>query len=192
MPWSCFLITETTEARRWLRRYASGSTCPAGEHQYHDARVLLDEVPLLFGPDGDTWWTEPSTWPREDSRWPTHCACGYAFQPEDAWQLSSRRLYVRPDTGERYTSHEVPIGAMWESYWLESMGRGPDGRCLSVMTPGGEWNIDLPSASGGPGWTRTGTPPMITARPSIHVIGKYHGFLTDGVLSDDLDGRSYP
>ena len=44
----------------------------------------------------------------------------------------------------------------------------------------------------GAGWTITGEPPHLTAHPSINVIGAYHGWLKDGVLSDDCEGRHYP
>lgn len=39
------------------------------------------------------------------------------------------------------------------------------------------------------GWTVTGTAPNITVIPSINEEGYYHGWLKDGVLSDDLEGR---
>ncbi len=41
------------------------------------------------------------------------------------------------------------------------------------------------------GWTVTGEAPLITVQPSINCKGLYHGFLTNGVLSDDVDGRSF-
>jgi hypothetical protein len=69
--------------------------------------------------------------------------------------------------------------------------RGPDGRCLVLKTPAGDWVIDGP-ASGGGRWERTGVPPLITARPSILIPGQYHGWLTAGVLSDDIDGKPPP
>ncbi len=47
-------------------------------------------------------------------------------------------------------------------------------------------------AAGDAGWTVTGDPPRITVRPSINHMGCYHGWLTDGVLSDDVEGRTYP
>lgn len=50
--------------------------------------------------------------------------------------------------------------------------------------------VNAPEPSGGH-WTRTGTPPTITASPSI-LTPRYHGFLQGGVLTDDLDRRSYP
>jgi hypothetical protein len=50
---------------------------------------------------------------------------------------------------------------------------------------------------GGHGWTITGEVPNITASPSLG-IGRddqgswcYHGWLRNGVLSDDIEGRKY-
>lgn len=62
---------------------------------------------------------------------------------------------------------------------------------LMVQTPGGPWFMDGRSRSGD-GWTITGEPPNLTVTPSINVIGSYHGWLTNGVLSDDTEGRTYP
>lgn len=36
------------------------------------------------------------------------------------------------------------------------------------------------------GWTVTGELPNITCTPSINAVGAYHGYITDGVLSDGL------
>ncbi len=41
------------------------------------------------------------------------------------------------------------------------------------------------------GWQVNGDPPKITMIPSIHLHGIYHGFLKDGILSDDVDGRTF-
>ena len=43
----------------------------------------------------------------------------------------------------------------------------------------------------GNGWTVTGEAPNITVSPSINCIGSYHGWLQNGVLSDDVEGRRY-
>jgi len=64
---------------------------------------------------------------------------------------------------------------------------------LVVRLPDGcAWCVDLVASNNrsGSGWTVTGDAPNITARPSIAVHG-YHGWLTNGVLSDDLEGRRY-
>lgn len=62
---------------------------------------------------------------------------------------------------------------------------------LMICTPDGNWwMVDCLSSNGVSGWTITGEPPNLTAHPSIG-SSDYHGWLKDGVLSDDLEGRSY-
>lgn len=194
MPWPCFMIEPTDRARQTLRRYTSiraGAVCPADPQGWgHDASIPIEQATYprngLNGRGADDW-------PHDDPRWPTQCACGYVFQDEDTWQHTITRLYRPVGGGALFAlrDQEIPIGAMWDAPWLLSVThRGPDDRCLVVKTPGGDWVIDGPSRDGG-GWTRTGVPPLVTARPSI-LTPTYHGWLTDGVLSDDLAGRTYP
>lgn len=68
-------------------------------------------------------------------------------------------------------------------YFRDNSGRKP----LVVLLPGGHYFlIDGQGYSEEKGyydcWTVTGTPPKITVVPSINMVGKWHGFLTDGVL----------
>ncbi len=61
---------------------------------------------------------------------------------------------------------------------------------IAVRCPSGSlWVVDQ-NSSNGTGWVVTGEAPNITASPSIVVPG-YHGFLKDGVFTDDLEGRTY-
>ncbi|MDE2102990.1 MAG: hypothetical protein KGL39_37445 [Patescibacteria group bacterium] len=97
--------------------------------------------------------------------------------------------YRRKDTGEIIVGTQP--GAIF--FYDEIMGSdhpprnvGPDGRALIVVLPNNDWWwIDAP-ATRPPGnkWTRTGTPPKVTATPSIDMGGPdpWHGYLTDGVL----------
>lgn len=57
---------------------------------------------------------------------------------------------------------------------------------------GSEWTVDFKFYEKQDGWVVTGELPAITARPSVDQHNRYHGWLTDGVLSDDLEGRRYP
>jgi hypothetical protein len=196
VTWQCVLLEPTDRARRALRRFtfSEAGTCPLHGTWGHDASVPIEDGTLQFTPEG-YYKADSKDVPHDDSRWPNACACGYTFTADDHWQVSVFRLYEAPD-GRAYTIHpgrddRAPAGAMWRSDWLEPQMAGPDGISLTMMLPDGyEWAIDGPATSGGH-WTRTGTPPHITARPSILSPG-YHGWLTDGVLSDDLEGRSYP
>lgn len=70
------------------------------------------------------------------------------------------------------------IGAMWKEHRYDG----------SIV-----WLISLPSnrvfasdtAERG-GWTWTGTPPNVTIRPSINIPDGWHGFVTDGVISNGI------
>lgn len=90
---------------------------------------------------------------------------------------------------------DLKPGAMW----FEDDGDPND---LVVKLPSGsEWHIDRgrhmnaqPDRVGKPRipqWMRTGEPPNITANPSINHVGRYHGWLKDGVLTDDCEGRVF-
>lgn len=41
------------------------------------------------------------------------------------------------------------------------------------------------------GWQVTGEPPLITVSPSINLAGAYHGWIQNGIISDDCEGRTY-
>ncbi len=82
-------------------------------------------------------------------------------------------------------------GAMWPY-----TRRGERGGYLVRLPNGRLWEVTGKSTDG-TYWTVTGEAPMLTARPSINCLTDevgigYHGWLTDGVLSDDLEGRTYP
>ncbi len=178
---SCFLLTPTDRVRLKLRRYKSGSGSCEGPNTYHNALTPFDVVPAKFDEQGILQACSHLEPPHDDPHWPKKCErCAYEFQPEDMWQLFHELLYVRSDTGEEVILREAPVGAMWDADWLP--WKGPDGKSLVVMTPAGEWTIDGPSSGGGH-WTRTGSAPRITVQPSIHFPGKFHGWLTAGVLS---------
>jgi hypothetical protein len=152
--------------------------------RYHDTDVVLGDIPYPFGTaDCDP---TPEEIPHDDPRWPKTChVCGTPFRDEDNWQHNVHRLYSGAPDGKLYTVRDMPPGSMYDATWWPK--KGPDGICMHVVLPpaGGladYWNVDGPS-SNGPGWTRTGTIPLVTARPSIQTP-RYHGFLTDGFLME--------
>ncbi len=84
--------------------------------------------------------------------------------------------------------NDLKPGAMWSD----------DGELTVKLPSGSEWNMDrgrlLNAAKKGrdfPQWTRTGEAPNVTAHPSINHVGQYHGWLKNGVLTDDCEGRTY-
>lgn len=182
---TCFWLEPVARAERMLRRYyrSDGGARPecSTPTGYHDVGVILEQVDLPLGEPG----SGDDRWPHDDPRWPAACACGYVFAERDHWQHGVHRLYERSDTRELISlwGMRVPPGAMWDATWMGDDFRGPDGRCLCVMTPGGQWLVDGPASNGGR-WTRSGRPPKITANPSIAIGNpeRYHGWLRDGVL----------
>ncbi len=101
-------------------------------------------------------------------------------------------------------------GDMWFAPWLlkpewscllsdeyrrDWMGKRPP---LMVRLPNRlNFIIDGAASAQTSGWTVTGEAPNITVSPSINCNrfdprGGYHGWLQNGVLSDDLEGRTYP
>lgn len=186
----CFFLEPTEKRALYLRRYAGSSTCP--EHGYHNAKVLILKDYPKDSPSTSILTAEQ----KADPLWPKACDCGYVFQETDMWQHFGQEIYRRTDTGEELPLLEAPPGSMYYADWMlcgsEKPGAlfcGPDGHCLIVQVPGGQWVVDGPASNGPknkPGWTRSGTPPNVTASPSIG-IGEhyevYHGWLRDGILS---------
>lgn len=183
--WTCFMLTRLDRARESLRRYKSSKgfdDCPI--YGYHNAETLIGEVDYAEEWEGQGTLTDDHS----DPRWPTCCACGYTFSEEDGWQHNLTRIYE--GDGWRGILREASVGAMWDASWLGEAWSGRDGLHLVVRLPDGtDWIIDGP-ANNGPGWDRAGSPPLITATPSIASPG-YHGFLQGGVLTDDLEGRRF-
>lgn len=191
----CFVIEQTSRYRRFLRRYTYGAqrACPATSDGSggHDAWRPWSDADAIDTPDGYHVVPEDDAPPHGDARWPATCdRCGEAFKPDDTWQVFGDRIYRMPD-GSETTLRTAPPGAMWRATWMErndSSWVGPDGQSWALMTPAGEWLIDGPSTNGGR-WTRTGTPPKLTATPSIgkqlvNGAWQYHGWLRDGQLVD--------
>ena len=74
-----------------------------------------------------------------------------------------------------------------DQYFADNAGRKP----LIVMLPGPTYfSVDGKCFSSEKGyydgWTVTGAPPFITVKPSINVEGRYHGYLTAGVIGDPV------
>lgn len=184
---SCFWTEPSDTAVESFRRYVSHEKGKCtGPFSYHNASVNIGEVP--YSQDNNGRGDIPSEELKKDPRWPTHCSCGYEFKPEDTWQHNFERHYVDPVTGKKYLLRQAVPGMMWDAYWMSNIYKGPDGKCICLRLPNGvDWLVDGPSTNG-PGWTRTGTVPKITARPSIFarqgLPNSYHGFLTDGELEE--------
>jgi len=193
----CFWLEPTDQVELSLRRYRGGDRdkCASSGFGYHNIsadveRTSFAQLAARGWPmsEGRPVHTGDSV-PHDDPRWPRSCSCGYRFTEDDQWQCNPDTLFRRSDNDELVTLSAAPAGAMWNAEWMGRGYEGPDGICLCVRTPGGEWPVDGPSyqdrkIQNERGWTRTGTIPDVTASPSIHIPGKYHGFLRAGWLEE--------
>ncbi len=180
----CFMIEPSKIAeesyRRFVVRPIDNQNCPLTGTTFHSTSAVIGRV---------TWDLKnygiglvPDDALKKDPRWPSCCECGYVYREDDYWQQNYNIMYRRVDSRSEdlWILANVPVGAMWNADWMTEKWNGPDGRCLIVKTPGGDWIIDGPSNNGA-GWQRRGTPPLISVTPSI-LMPKYHGWLTDGFL----------
>jgi hypothetical protein len=210
----CYLLEHTGRVQLHLRRYRSGSEgCPENAIGYHNRMINVGEELAEWRLEnaGDqlirlrTNVHDPDEYAGDD-RWPSACACGEPFRDDDQWQVFTRDIYfvskamagaALPE-GCDTTLWDCPPGAMWYADWM-SFWRGPDGRCLVVKTPGGDWMVDgqasnctKPEDKEHRCWVRHGDPPKVTAGKDGNTcgagagsigIGEYHGFLEEGVLT---------
>jgi len=195
----CFLITETDQIQRSLRRYSQGypyecSRIP-GQYSYHNASVPLDVVHESL--HDELHGIHP---------WPTECACGYKFTDKDHRQVFTQHLY-KNEAGAVMTIRDAPPGAMWFADWMihdpkQTWYRGPDGHCLMIkgfygdeFCPDGRAsNCGLPNDDNHKCWVRVGTVPNITigkqggptcnAGAGSFFFGgqRWHGFCKNGEL----------
>jgi hypothetical protein len=183
---TCFFMERTDSAAEYLRRYAPESKCPL-PFGYHNASVYIGSGPFYSKYESEG--AIDNDFPHEDPNWPTNCECGYEFKDGDVWQHGLDRQYRRSDTGQVIPLRAAPPGAMWDARWWNK--KAADGRYLIVKLPTGyDWHMDGPSSDDGKGWKREGTPPNITASPSIWANKgsgpprEWHGHLRGGQLEE--------
>lgn len=200
-----FWLEPSNKAERYMRRYAGAREgtplCP-GVRKYHNARVGLGVGTAVFAEDRRTIASLPDL-PKADKRWPTKCDdCDYVFTADDHYQHGQNLLYKRSDTRMLVAIEDAPVGAMWDAWWYSDSHKAPDGICLVMKTPGGEWIVDGQASNCKARdvkhqcWPRTGDPKNPQGSPPLNVAGnggckvgagsikmeKYHGFLNKGYL----------
>ena len=101
-------------------------------------------------------------------------------QGEDDWrkkELGARYLNL-PDNPERPRRAPILI-------CLPDTSSVPTIWCPDQMA----WNAERKSH--GNGWDVTGVLPAVTITPSINYPGRYHGYVRDGFVTDDVEGRKF-
>lgn len=97
------------------------------------------------------------------------------------------RLHLVQDRPRAGPDGQIPVGTMWPAK------RGDEeGYC--VLLPGGVWWWTYQHAEGGQGWQVT-VPPEgpehMTVSPSIDIADGWHGWIQNGVISDDVSGKQF-
>lgn len=100
--------------------------------------------------------------------------------------------------GDMWFAHEMVEGehaAFYKDHYLSAeylrdcIGKRPP--IIVILPDGSQFCVDSCAKGSTNGWTVTGREPNITVSPSINAVGRYHGFLSNGVLSDDVEGRQF-
>lgn len=124
--------------------------------------------------------------------------CELVDYPGDWTDLSVGQMFYGPTEAEALAGDEKWDGIvkmyakhLSDYYRANNAHRRP----LFVIMPGmAVFCIDGQTHSNGVfagGWTVTGEAPNITVQPSINLGGVYHGWLQNGVITDDCEGRQY-
>jgi hypothetical protein len=182
----CVWFERVQKMARSYRRFSFDHQCEykPGVMSYCNAQVPMDIIPM----EGDTIGGQTLP-PKDDPNWPTKCErCSRPFDEKDHWQVFCDWIFMNTETGEEVKFRDLPVGAMYNTHWYGADMRGADGLSLTIILPDRTpWCIDGYASNNGQreprAWSRTGTPPKVTASPSIMTPG-YHGWLRDGVLTD--------
>lgn len=193
MKFTCFWMKQTSKVRRSIIVIGLMSVCAKRGLNCCRSDVFLEFLEARVDRYGYTEWVDVPDPDPLDPIWPTKCQhCGKPFGDDIMRSTMQEPVYRALD--REMTITEAPYGAMWNEigFFTENVV-GPDGLCIVVKTPGGNWCVDGPARGGAKDgahvWSRTGTPPVISVTPSIHILNHegqtvYHGWLTNGVLID--------
>ncbi|MGH2352482.1 MAG: hypothetical protein ACRDI2_23245 [Chloroflexota bacterium] len=117
----------------------------------------------------------------------------YPLRPGDLWfrcepdVWRARVVQWRQEGAHR--SDSLVLG-LSDQYLAGTIDRRPP---LLVVLPNRDiFSIDSCISGATRGWEVSGDPPRITISPSINCVGRYHGWLRNGILSDDAEGRTFP
>lgn len=137
----------------------------------------------------------------EVGRWPQTCSsCRRSIDYSDpAFERSASYRYEWANADRTATVRKLPVGALYDAFWMHEWRTGPDGRSLTCVLPNGHhWHIDSRANNcGRPDddehrcWVRHGEPPAIHVDKNGNTCpagagsiqsGDWHGFLHHGVL----------
>lgn len=190
-----------------VRIYEEGACPLPGNAGYHDAMQLIHAAEPAENwvdrdPDGFAH-VRSHLVPANEPRWPRLCQCGFAFTAAATRQVWADELYTGSPGGALRALRHLEPGASYNAWWIAKYRPMPDGMSLVVICPDGHpWSIDerasnctMPDDHEHRCWCRHGDPRQanITVNKAGKTCGagggsiltpRYHGMLTNGVLSE--------
>lgn len=123
------------------------------------------------------------SWPLKEITLDQRRAMNYTdVEPGTCWRI--------PLSAKVFDETYRDLSIDWVSPEFTASGR--DYLIVVRLPPGGgDFFVDYKSTDGASGWIVTGEMPVITVSPSINAAGAYHGWIQNGVLTDDCEGRKY-
>lgn len=104
--------------------------------------------------------------------------------PDPVRRDVNNSVFYRTPDNQVLPWHDLRVGAMYRDPMYG----------IRVKVPGyngtNDWKIEQPGTNGYR-WTITGSIPLISVVASFNNKGVYHGILTNGILSDDVEGRKF-
>lgn len=126
--------------------------------------------------------------------WPIRLLESRPTQPEigDAWYSQE---YLDMEKNHPCVQEGVVVSRLSPQYHAEFSGKRlpiviqfPAGRTLCIDS---RFMSEAQGGYYGNGWVITGEFPKITMRPSVNLTGDYHGWVCDGVIGSDCDGKKF-
>lgn len=116
------------------------------------------------------------------------------WEPCEGGGRKQELFYTLPD-GREVSFKDLSVGAMFHTSDMPPYDDGSAYHAarpsIIVLLPGRVlWHMN-DKGSEGCLWQIDGEIPNVTASPSINYVGIYHGWVQNGVVSDDVEGRKF-
>lgn len=109
---------------------------------------------------------------------------GADYEPGECFYVPLEQVKQTTDGRWRVWGYELS-----DEYVNERMASRPP---VAVQLPCGDiFVVDSAVTGERRGWGVSGEPPALTVDPSINIVGCYHGWIRNGELTDDCEGRQY-
>jgi hypothetical protein len=96
------------------------------------------------------------------------------------WRVEDMKDWLAPEYFRDWAAKRPPVDVALPS----NDGWGWTQFCIDMRTTSG-------GVPGPGGWKVTGEVPLVTLSPSVNIVGVYHGWIQNGVISDDCEGRKF-